>query len=74
MIQVENDCGTLGKHMQVNDLWLAGVGIAKAFNKQTNTSKNAPHLYLTLSTVFPQLHHVRGVVTIHNFKKSNLKI
>ena len=29
---------------------------------------------LTLSTVFPQLHHVCGVVTIHNFKKSNLKI
>ena len=25
--------------MQVNDLWLAGVGIAKALNKQTNVNK-----------------------------------
>ena len=46
MIQVENDCGTLGKHMQVNDLWLAGVGIAKALNKQTNTLKNAPLFFI----------------------------
>ena len=48
--------------------------LQKCKENEVSTSKNAPHLYLTLSTVFPQLHHVRGVVTIHNFKKSNLKI
>ena len=39
--------------------------LQKCKENEVSTSKNAPHLYLTLSTVFPQLHHVCGVVTIH---------
>ena len=41
-------CGTLGKHMQVNDLWLAGVGTAKAINKQTNKNYIVPTVYYNL--------------------------
>ena len=44
--------------------------LQKCKENEVSTSKNAPNLYLTLSTVFLQLHHVCGVVTIHNLKKN----
>jgi len=39
---------------------------SKSKKNEVPTAKNAPHLNFTLSTMFPQLHHVYGVVTIHN--------
>ena len=41
--------------------------ISKSKKNEVPTAKNAPHLYFILSTVFPQLHHVCGMVTIYNF-------